>query len=186
MASARTWAKTTIYTSEIKSMCNAAEFAFGRLLRHAKIKSIKFDSLTLIKIAKQYEIGNRRIKMALPYLKKEFGYSVRELNGKYVTKLNWQDVPATVILDYVFGADYVFNFRGYHIGVDVTANPTAIYDKQGKLEGMKPLWRAIGIDCTAVFLVNIPEERPPQLRTNALVASLKQVIQGEQVIDLAL
>ncbi len=95
-------------------------------------------------------------------------------------------MPAKVILDYVFGADYVFNFRGYHIGVDITANPAAIYDKQGKLEGMKPLWRAIGIDCTAVFLVNIPEERPPQLRTNALVASLKQVIQGEQFIDLAL
>ncbi|HAA27227.1 MAG TPA: hypothetical protein DCE56_05535 [Cyanobacteria bacterium UBA8553] len=166
-------------------MCNTAEFAFNRLLRHAKIKSIKFDSLTLIKIAKQYEIGKRRLKLALPFLKKEYGYSIREANGKYVTKINWADVPSAVILDYVFGLDSIFNFRGYHIGVDVTANPNSVYDKQGKLEGMKVLWQAIGIDHTAVFLVNIPG-RPPEMKTDALVSNLRKVIRGEQILEIAL
>jgi hypothetical protein len=169
-------------------MCNAAEFAFERLLSHANIKSVKFDSLTLIKIAKQHEIGVRRIKLALPFLKKEYGYSVREVDGRYITKIKWADVPATVILDYVFGLDQVFNWRGYHIGIDVTANPETVYDKQGKLAGLQALWRAIGVDKTSVFWVNIPEDRPAEMRVDALVSAIRKIVkaEGEQVVELGL
>ncbi len=168
-------------------MCNAAEFAFSRLLRHANLNAVKFNSTTLIKIAKQHEIGARRIKLALPFLQKEYGYSVRNVDGKYLTKIKWADVPATVILDYVFGLDQVFNWKGYHIGVDVTANPEAVYDKQAKLAGLQILWRAIGVDTTSVFWVNIPEDRAPEMRVDALVSSIRKVVkEGEQVIELAL
>ena len=169
-------------------MCNAAEYAFERLLSHAKIKSVDFESQTLIKIAKQHEIGLRRIKLALPYLKKEYGHSVRQVDGKYVTKLRWSNVPARVVLDYVFGLDQVFNWRGHHVGIDITANPESVYDKQGKLAGLRVLWRAIGIDKTSVFLVNIPEDRAAEMRVDALVSAIRKIVkaEGEQVVELGL
>jgi hypothetical protein len=156
-------------------MCNSAEYAFERLLNHASIKSVEFNSLTLIKIAKQHPIGEFRIAAALPFIKKEYGYSFRKPDGKYVTKLRWQDVPAKVVLDYIFGLDFICNWRGYHIGVDVTANPEAVCDKQIKLQAMKPLWRAIGIDQCSIFLVEIPEDRLAEMRVDALVSSLRKV-----------
>lgn len=169
-------------------MCNAAEFAFDRLLNHANINSVKFDSLTLIKIAKQHQVGKIRLKLALPYLATEYGHSVRKEDGKYMTKIKWEDVPARVILDYVFGLDQVFNWRGHHIGVDVTANPETVYDKQGKLAGLRVLWQAIGVDRTSVFWVNVPEDRSPEMRVDALVSSIRKIIrgEGEQVIELSL
>lgn len=169
-------------------MCNAAEFALGRLLNHANIKSVEFDSLTLIKIAKQYAIGEMRIKAALPFLKKEYGFSVRKPDGRYVTKLRWQDVPAKVVMDYIFGLDYVFNWRGYHIAIDVTADPEAVCDKQIKLEAMRVLWRAIGIDTTSVFWIHMPEdaERPAEMRVDALVESLREIVKSKKIEAIAL
>jgi len=74
-------------------MCNSSEFAFSRLLRHAKISTVKFDSTALIKIAKQSVVGRRRIELALPYLTSESGHSVRQASGQYSTKLHWENVP---------------------------------------------------------------------------------------------
>jgi hypothetical protein len=167
-------------------MCNSSEFSFARLLRHAKINTVKFDSIALIKIAQQSGSGQRRIELARPYLIAEYGHSVRQPNGQYLTKLHWEDVPPNVVLDYIYGIDFVINFRGWCLGIDVTANPDAIYDKQGKLDGLQQMWKAIGIDHAAVFLVSVPNTRPAVMEKETLIQQLKQVLRGKQVLELAL
>jgi hypothetical protein len=167
-------------------MCNTSEFAFNRLLRHAKINTVQFDSIALIKIAQQSSLGRKRIELARPYLTAEYGHSVRQPNGQYQTLLHWEDVPASLVLDYIYGIDFVINFRGWCLGIDVTANPDVTYDKQGKLEGLKEMWSRIGIDHTAVFLVSIPSSRPALMEKTLLMQQLKQVLKGKQVLELAL
>lgn len=168
------------------SMCNSSEFSFARLLHHAKINTVKFDSIALIKIAQQSGSGQKRIELARPYLITEYGHSVRQPNGQYLTKLHWEDVPPSIVLDYVYGIDFVINFRGWCLGIDVTANPDAIYDKQGKLDGLQQMWKAIGIDHAAVFLVSVPNTRPAVMEKETLIQQLKQVLRGKQVLELAL
>ena len=167
-------------------MCNSSEFAFSRLLRHAKISTVKFDSTALIKIAQQSVVGRRRIELALPYLTSEYGHSVRQPSGQYSTKLHWEDVPPSVILDYVYGIDFVINFRGWCLGIDVTANRDAVDDKQGKLEGLDKMWKAIGIDHTAVFLISIPNTQKAAMEKEALMQQLQQILKGKRVLELAL
>lgn len=167
-------------------MCNSSEFSFARLLHHAKVNTVKFDSIALIKIAQQSGSGQKRIELARPYLIAEYGYSVRQPNGQYLTKLQWEDVPPNVVLDYIYGIDFVINFRGWCLGIDVTANPDAIYDKQGKLDGLQQMWKAIGIDHAAVFLVSVPNTRPAVMEKETLIQQLKQVLRGKQVLELAL
>lgn len=167
-------------------MCNSSEFSFARLLRHAKINTVQFDSIALIKIAQQSASGRKRIELARPYLTAEYGHSMRQPNGQYVTSLHWEDIPPSVVLDYVYGIDFVINFRGWCLGIDVTANPDAVYDKQGKLDGLQPMWKPIGIDHTAVFVIHLPYSRPASMETTALIQQLKQVLRGKQVLELAL
>lgn len=167
-------------------MCNSSEFSFARLLRHAKINTVSFDSTALIKIAQQSALGRKRIELARPYLTAEYGRNARQPNGQYLTKLDWSDIPPSVVLDYVYGIDFVINFRGWCLGIDVTANPNAVDDKQSKLDGLQQMWKAIGIDHTAVFVVRLPCSRPASLETTLLVQQLKQVLRGKQVLELAL
>lgn len=163
-----------------------AEYAWSRLLKSASISTVQFDSLTLINIAKQSELGKRRIKFALSYILKEYGHSVRQLDGTFKTKVSWSNVPASVILDYIYGIDSVFSYRGWVLAVDVTVNEDSIRDKQGKLEGLRPMWSAIGIDKVAIAHLVMPDDRPALAEVGTATAVVKAVMKGEQIVKVAL
>ena len=163
-----------------------AEYAWSRLLKSASLSTVQFDSLTLINIAKQSELGKRRIKLALPYILKEYGYSVRQLDGTYKTKLSWSNVPAAIILDYIYGIDSVFSYKGWVLAVDVTVNPDSIRDKQGKLEGLAKMWSAIGIDKVAIAHLVMPEDRPCIADKVTAVETCRRILKDEQVLKIAL
>lgn len=150
----------------------AGEQMFSRLLLAARLPRVKFDSVELIEIAQSFSIGKKRLVQAMPYLLSEYGRQV----GKHF-KIDWQDVPASVILDYVYGIDSIFNFRGWTIGIDVTINSEAIYGKSEKLKRLKPLWSAIGIDYGAIALIH------RNCTVKETTAALRLIIQGATVIE---
>ena len=151
----------------------AGEQIFDKQLKAAKLPKVKFDSLQLIKIAQSSSIGQERISQAMPYLLSEYG---RQAGKQF--KIDWQNVPASVILDYVYGIDSIFNFRGWTIGIDVTVNLEAIYDKSQKLKRLKPLWSAIDIDYGAIALIH------RNCTVKETTAALRLIIQGATVIEL--
>lgn len=150
----------------------AGEQMFGRQLKAARLPRVEFDSVQLIEIAQSFSIGKERLVYAMPYLLSEYGRQV----GKQF-KIDWQNVPASVILDYVYGIDNIFNFRGWTIGIDVTVNPNAIADKSVKIQKLKPLWSAIGVDYGAIALIS--KSRSVRETT----AALRLIIQGATVIE---
>ncbi len=119
------------------------------------------------------------MKAAKPFLLKEFGIPVRnEKSQSYKIILDWESISTTTILDYVFGLDQTVNFRGWLIGIDATVNSQAIDDKLAKLNWLKPLWKPLGIDHTAVCLMS---------RTGCdLVTGLRQILSGALAIQLAM
>lgn len=160
----------------IASICAyAGEQTFERQLRDAKIKQIKFESEVLIEVAKSLPLGRERLSKALPYLLSEYG---RSIGNKFT--IDWQNVPSRVILDYVYGIDTVFQFRGWNIGVDITTNSTDIKFKVNKIKQLQPLWSAIGIEYCAVVLVERTAEQ-----SLSITQLLRKVIKGETFISLS-
>ena len=149
------------------------EQIFDKQLKAAKLPKVKLDSLQLIKIAQSLSVGQERIRQAMPYLLSEYG---KQLGKKFI--IDWQDVPASVILDYVYGVDQLFTFRGWTIGIDVTVNSNAIADKSDKLKRLKLLLSAIGIDFSAIALIS------KTCTTEETTAALRLIIKGATVVEL--
>ena len=166
------------------------EFSFARLLAACKVSQVEFeDSLHLIEVAKQSQIGRDRIQSAKPYLNSEYGTPIRKPDGKYRIELDWAQVPAKAILDRVYGLDAVVNFRGWQIGIDVTVNPETLVEKRQKLNWLAPLWKKIGIDYVAVILLLLPQKQPDELNQAniSLLDEFKKVIKAQkQIIALNL
>ncbi len=150
----------------------AGEQIFSRQLKAARLPKIEFDSVQLIEIAQSFPIGKERLVQAMPYLLSEYG---RQAGKQF--KIDWQNVPASVILDYVYGIDNIFNFRGWTIGIDVTVNPNAIADKSVKIQKLKPLWSAIGVDYGAIALIK------ESCSVEETTAALRLIIKGATVIE---
>ncbi len=150
----------------------AGEQMFSRQLKAARLPKIEFDSVQLIEIAQSFSIGKERLVQAMPYLLSEYG---RQAGKQF--RIDWQNVPASVVLDYVYGIDSIFNFRGWTIGIDVTVNPNAIADKNAKIQRLKPLWSAIGVDYCAIALIH------KNCSVEETTAALRLIIKGATVIE---
>jgi hypothetical protein len=165
-------------TSLIKINGFAAEATLQRLAAAAGCKTVQFETQQLVTIARTSGLGWHRLKLALPYLISEYGR--RSNQGKY--RVEWDSVPPTVILDYVYGIDAVFLWRGWCIGIDATSSARAALDKQAKIQAaaLKPLWQAIGIDFMAVAYV-----QSTHTSTDKFIQNLHRVIKnGETFIEL--
>jgi hypothetical protein len=151
----------------------AAESILLKLIKGCpKFKPFKLPvSDALIAIACSTKIGARRLELALPYLDSEYGVSPAQGD--------WHRVPPTVILDYVFGIDCIVSLLGYAVAIDVTANPDAIAEKVAKLQQLKPLWEALGIDRACICHVSQGQSQ------TSLWHSLKATLKTEQVIPIA-
>ena len=150
----------------------AGEQILDRQLKAAKLQKIKFNATELITIAQSLPVGQERIRQAMPYLLSEYG---KQLGKKFI--IDWQDVPTSVILDYVYGIDSLFTFRGWTIGVDVTVDPDVVSDKRDKLKRLKLLWSAIGVDYCAIALVT------KNCSVEETTAALRLIIKGATVIE---
>lgn len=160
----------------------AGENLFNQLVAACqKLKRVKFSSHQLIKVAQKSTIGRQRLARALPYFKAEYGIPVRH-KERYYIHLNWESVPASVILDYLYGIDCTISFLGWTIGVDITTNHHAVESKQNKLQQLAPMWQAIGIDRTAVCMI---DKQCQGDSTTDLVTALRQVIKGQTRILVA-
>jgi hypothetical protein len=152
----------------------AAESIVQRLAITAGAKPVHFETTQLVRIAKATRLGWQRLKKALPYLLSEYGRHIK--NGRYA--MEWDAVPAAVILDYVYGLDAVFLWRGWCIGIDATTNSNAVAQKQSKLRLLQPLLQALQIDCAAVAQVSSHANR------TEFIQNLRRIIQGETLIQL--
>ena len=159
------------------------EFCFARLLTACHIPQCRFDSLHLVEVAEQCEIGLARIAQAKPYLISEYGTPTRSSNGSYRIELDWEQVPIQVILDKVYGLDAVIFFRGWCIGIDVTTNPQTLIEKRQKLQRLAPLWQGIGIDHVVVIHLLLQKQSNEMNEPNTEITNvLRQVIKKQKKI----
>ncbi len=157
----------------------AAESMFDRLIRQIpRVKGFTLpDSPRLVAIANSTPIGKHRLKTAYPYLLGEYGRQVRS-GDRVVPSLDWNEVPAPVVLDYVFGIDRVVSLLGYTVGIDITTDDGAIDEKIAKLNRLRPMWSALDIDNVCVLRVR------PGLSVEAVWAALKTVTKQTKVQSL--
>ncbi|HEY9693720.1 MAG TPA: hypothetical protein V6D15_16060 [Oculatellaceae cyanobacterium] len=154
----------------------------------AGCKPVLFNSITLIETACSFEIGVNRFIKALPAFLYQYGHLLknqpldlanipdRQIN--YILNLfHWYKIPASIIIDWIFGCDCIFNYHGYILGFDSTTRKSAVLEKslkayQGKL---KPLWQEIGLDYFAIAFVK-SSSPPPREKIKPV---LSQVIKGK-------
>lgn len=90
-------------------------------------------------------------------------------------------VPSGVVLDYAYGIDATINFRGHIIGIDITVNDSALQSKAQKLEQLRPLWSAAGIDACIALHID-PSTATPE----ALIAAIRTAIKSSTVSAIAI
>jgi len=149
------------------------ECRFGQLLKRCKILTVKFDAVHLVEVAQTTALGRSRLKAAYPYCLSEYGQAVRKADQlRY--QLDWQNVPASVILDYVYGIDFAINWRGWIVGIDVTTSSdrSIIESKCQKLTTFKKMWQAIGIDCIGIVQLQLKHLETPSLDLNACLEQI--------------
>ncbi|PSF33460.1 hypothetical protein C7H19_20025 [Aphanothece hegewaldii CCALA 016] len=162
----------------------AAESLFLEIIKAIpKIKTFAIpDSQTLINIANTHKIGRKRLELAYPYLLQEWGEEIRHpKTGQLTLKLIWANIPASVILDYIFGIDCCITFLGYAVAIDISCNQKAIEEKVIKLCQLRPLWQAIGMDNACVCHIT-----NKNLNKDSVWSALKTVSKQNQVIPVTL
>ncbi len=159
----------------------AEQILFNLIKNSSKIKGFKLPSSEeLIKIASNSQVGRQRIKSATPHLIKEFGIDYRHPKTNQLSRIiDWEIVPNTIILDYIFGIDTVVNILGFVIAIDVTVNSSKIEEKQQKLTKLKPLWQQLSIDNACVCYIN-------NTNSTNLWQSLKSVAKTSKVLAISL
>lgn len=163
-----------------------AEQIFCRLVHSAKLQLVQFDSLALVKIALHFPIGVARMQKALA-LGSLKAYAPSQRNWKtanareIIAAVNWRNVPAQEILDAVFGLDCCVNFRGWFLGIDITACSDRADDKIFYLKrgALRPLWDAIGVERIAIAHVTNATAEPDKL-----VEQLRAVLKGAEVVQI--
>lgn len=143
----------------------AAEQMFRQSCYNAKIPQHPMKTKEVVAAVKQTPLGRNRLSQILPYLHSQYAH------------FHWQDVPVNDLLDQL-GLDFLLNFRGWLLGIDVTANPEAIEDKQSKLAWLSPLWESLQIDSVAVAYVTHVANK------GDLIQKLREVRQGSSYIQL--
>jgi len=150
----------------------------NKLKQISRVKPFTPDRASLMETAFNTKLGKHRVATAKPHIIKKYGILRRTESGKSYQEINWDNVPTKTILDRIYGIDSTFQFFGYNCGIDVTSNPDKVNNKISKLRWLKPLFEAVGIEQTAVCLI----ERNG--KTN-LTTALKQVIRGEKLIIIS-
>jgi hypothetical protein len=150
------------------SICGfAGEAIATRLFRSANLKPVAFSQPRLLSILKSSKLGQRRLSQSLPYMLAEW--------------MEVAQIPSGVVLDYAYGIDAVINFRGHIIGIDVTVNSSALHSKAQKLEQLRPLWTAAGIDHTIALHID-PSTATPE----ALIAAIRTAIKSSTTQAIAI
>lgn len=166
-----------MYNAQINGA--VGELRFAKVIKmFPEIKSSPLPTpAEIIEIAKSCDLGQRRLNAAYPYLLEEYGHQYRSLNGTVSLKLNWEDLPSSVLIDYIYGIDNAIQFRGWSIGIDVTTNADLALEKRRKLIQLKPLWSQLGIDRAAVVTIDLERDlNPLQLKQQ-----LRGLIRQEEV-----
>jgi hypothetical protein len=117
-----------------------------------KAKPVHFDLKSLTQVASNY-ISAHRVVIAEDYLIQIYGL----------------DIPPSEYLDRVFGLDVVIQYRGWKLGLDITLNEDAVKSKQQKQQGLRPAYKALGIDAWGVIIAG-----------QDLKTQLSQIIRGAQ------
>lgn len=145
----------------------AGEAIATRLFRSANLKPVVFSQTCLLSILKSSKLGQRRLSLAMPHMLAEW--------------MDLAEVPSGVVLDYAYGIDAVVNFRGHIIGIDVTVNPTTLHSKAQKLEQLRPLWSAAGIDHTIALHID-----PSTATSEALIAAIRVALKASTTQAIAI
>jgi hypothetical protein len=61
--------------------------------------------------------------------------------------LNWEDVPASLLIDEILSLDYVVNYKGYQIGIDITTNSRLadLDEKLSNMRSLQPSYKRLGV-----------------------------------------
>ncbi|PSF35759.1 hypothetical protein C7H19_15140 [Aphanothece hegewaldii CCALA 016] len=128
----------------------AAEMAIANLIsQHRKLKPLRFSTNQLLEVARSHPIGLKRLEAAEPYLKQEYGIPLK--NGKI--HLIWESLPSSVLLDYAFGIDAVFQYLGWSYGLDITVNVNDLSRKMAKQKKLFPLLKELQFERVGVCLL---------------------------------
>jgi len=154
-----------------------AEASFARFLRtNKKVRTLGLRTRDLLAIAQSCPEGRQRLELASRHLVAEYGITVRR-GDRTSDVLDWESLPASVLLDRVFGIDFAVTLFGHTVFVDITTNPGAVGSKLDKLVAMENIWlqleeaTAIEIDCIGVLLM---EQASRQSPLDALKRLVKQ------------
>ena len=167
----------------------AGEKILADTLISAGCKPIRLNSTELIKTACSFHLGVKRFQKAMPDFLDLYSHLLKsqpltwekipqQNTQEYILSLfHWSKVPGAIIVDWIFGCDFLGNYRGYILGFDSTTRKSAVSEKSIKVQQgrLKPLWQAIGIEQFAIAFVHSPVRVP----ATTIKPQLSRVIKGK-------
>lgn len=152
---------------------SAAEFKVSKAFKTAGCKPVSIDMNTLLSATQNSSIGRRRMSLATKYLTLEYG--TPQSDGSI--SLDWQEIPASVFLDYVLAVDVLISYRGWTIALDVTTDKSQVDSKLNKLKALSGIHKELGIDKSGVLLV---ESSASPLTIDSIKSLLSSIIKNSE------
>lgn len=120
----------------------AAECKAQSLLKAAKCTRVEFTTYQILSVLSQTHLGQQRLDQAERYLLLEYGteYSDGEV------QLDFNSVPADVLLDYVLACDLAICYKGWKFAIDITTDVEAVDQKVRKGKKLLPILKQLDFD----------------------------------------
>ncbi len=133
----------------------AAEMNLHRaILDSKKTNFIDLDGSFLADAIESDWAGLKHLKSAEINLIEEFGVFEQIGGRSFLTIPDLKDLPQVTILDYVLGVDYLINYAGYIVAIDVTVNVNSVAKKLRKKRELTRVFMTLGVDKTLILVAN--------------------------------
>ncbi len=128
------YATPALKTQNVSDRLNgfAVESLLERLIIAIGGKKVIPPRGKLLSVLHASEEGRKRLSLAYPHLIREYD--------------SIGNTPSIEILDRCFGIDHLFQYRGWLIAIDSTANNAWLPQKTAKMQSLAHLYEGLGID----------------------------------------
>lgn len=154
------------------------EYSIGTAIaRNKNIQTFDFESLALVQVIQSSPVGRKYLRLAEPFLIREFATdSIDELGRKVYTLPSLDTLPSVSILDYVLGLDYCVNFSGCCIGIDAALSLEQAGKKLRQKRELELVYSVLNFDRIVVV------RSTTEFSSQTLESQLKTVVESSDLV----
>jgi hypothetical protein len=158
----------------------SSEYSIGTAIEQSRnIQTFNFESSALVQVIQGSPVGRKYLRLAEPFLIREFATDlIDELGRKVYTLPSLDTLPSVSILDYVLGLDHCLNFSGCCIGIDIALSLEQAGKKLRQKRELELVYSALNFDRIVVV------RSTTEFSSQNLESQLKAVVKSNDLIQI--